>query len=157
MYTPLYYFCICCRRPWRSRRRWRRRPRPRRRLLHHPTQPHPPPQLLLRYTNMNDKLVLFNIQYSLLQGKYFEILTLDHLFFMDQTGWLLFLIFQPSRNNWELLFFLPQTVEAVVPMEAELETEEEPEVGTRKSVKRFRDPRRQFIITSDKNQTIFIF
>ena len=35
---------------------------------------------------MNDKLVLFNIQYSLLQGKYFEILTLDHLLFMDQTG-----------------------------------------------------------------------
>ena len=51
--------------------------------------------------------------------------------------------------------FLPQTVEAVVPKEAEFETEEEPEVGTRKSVKRFRDPRRQFIITSDKKSNSY--
>jgi len=48
-------------------------------------------------------------------------------------------------------------VEAVVSKEADLETEVEPEVGTRKSVKRFRDPRRQFINTSDKTKAISIF
>ena len=48
-------------------------------------------------------------------------------------------------------------MEAVVSKEADLEAEVEPEVGTRKSVKRFRDPRRQFINTSDKTKAISIF